>query len=356
MNAFEFAWPWLALLLPLPFLLPFLLSRLWPRADRNGEAELHSQSQSQRMTLLHPQLEALESAYQTRRPGQDLVTGLSRLLLYLLWAALVLALMRPQWLVPHTEVSTPGYDLMLAVDASHSMDALDFSDRGQQVNRMQVVKAVMGRFIDERAGDRVGLIIFGTEAFVLSPLTIDRHAVHQLLAGVVPSIAGGSTALGDAIALGVKKLRQRPEGSRVMILIADGDNTAGSFQPLEAAGLARLAGIRIYVIGVGSKQERIPILHQGKIEYWDDLTMDEETLQQIADITGGAYFRATNTQALKQISERISGLEKTESETRTVFLPEPLYRWPLGGALLALLLLGLFPEGRRRALRSTSNA
>ena len=355
MNAFEFAWPWFGLLLPLPFLLPWLFARLWPR-NRDSDAAAQLQAAGQRITLLHPQLEALENAYQTGRPSPDLASGLNRLLLYLLWAALVLALMRPQWLVPHTEVSTPGYDLMLAVDASHSMDALDFSDRGQQVNRMQVVKGVMGRFIDERAGDRIGLIIFGSEAFVLSPLTIDRYAVRQLLDGVVPSIAGGSTALGDAIALGVKKLRQRPEGSRVMILIADGDNTAGSFQPLEAAGLARLAGIRIYVIGVGSKQARIPILHQGKIEYWDDLTMDEETLQQIAEITGGAYFRATNTRALQEISERVGELEKTESETRTVFLPEPLYRWPLAVALLALLLLGLFPEGRGRAIRRASNA
>ncbi len=349
MSGFEFAWPWLAILLPLPFVLP----RLWPHRS-NETSETDAPLEGQRVTLLHPQLDALEAVYRARRPGPDLASHLSRLLLYLLWAALVLALMRPQWLIPHTEVSTPGYDLMLAVDASHSMDALDFSDRGQQVNRMQVVKGVMGRFIDERAGDRIGLIIFGTEAFVLSPLTIDRYAVHQLLEGVVPSIAGGSTALGDAIALGVKKLRQRPEGSRVMILIADGDNTAGSFQPIEAADLARTAGIRIYVIGVGSKQSRIPILHQGRIEYWDDLTMDEETLQQIATITGGAYFRATNIDALEEISGRIGELEKTESETRTVFLPEPLYRWPLGVALLALLLLGLFPDGRRRSLRRSS--
>jgi Ca-activated chloride channel family protein len=349
MSGFEFAWPWLAILLPLPFVLP----HLWPHRS-NETSGTDAQLEGQRVTLLHPQLDALEAVYRARRPGPDLASHLSRLLFYLLWAALVLALMRPQWLIPHTEVSTPGYDLMLAVDASHSMDALDFSDRGQQVNRMQVVKGVMGRFIDERAGDRIGLIIFGTEAFVLSPLTIDRYAVHQLLEGVVPSIAGGSTALGDAIALGVKKLRQRPEGSRVMILIADGDNTAGSFQPIEAADLARTAGIRVYVIGVGSKQSRIPILHQGRIEYWDDLTIDEETLQQIATITGGAYFRATNTDALEEISGRIGELEKTESETRTVFLPEPLYRWPLGVALLALLLLGLFPDGRRRSLRRSS--
>jgi Ca-activated chloride channel family protein len=350
MSNFTFAWPWLGVLLPLPFLLPWL----WPVKPR-AESLPSSSLDGARTTLLHPHLEALEAAYRTRRPGPDLATGLGRLLLYLLWAALVLALMRPQWLVPHTEVSTPGYDVMLAVDASHSMDALDFSDRGQQVSRMQVVKGVMGRFIDEREGDRIGLIIFGTEAFVLSPLTIDRYAVHQLLEGVVPSIAGGSTALGDAIALGIKKLRGRPEGSRVMILIADGDNTAGSFQPLEAAALARMAGIRIYVIGVGSKREQIPILHEGKIEYWDDLTMDEDTLQQIADITGGGYFRATNTGALQEISQRIGELEKTESETRTVLLPEPLYRWPLALALMALLALGLFPQGRRRSLPSPSN-
>jgi Ca-activated chloride channel family protein len=345
---FEFAWPWFGLLLPLPFLLPWL----WPEKGKRVEEPL----EGQRVTLLHPHLNELRNAYQSRRPRRQIAGWLYKALLYLLWAALIVALMRPQWLVPHTEVSTPGYDVMLGVDASHSMDALDFTVGGRQVSRMQVVKGVMGRFIDERAGDRVGLIIFGTGAYVLSPLTIDRNAVHQLLESVVPSIAGGSTALGDAIALGVKKLRMRPPGSRVMILIADGDNTAGSFQPVEAARLARMAGIRIYVIGVGSKQERIPILHEGKIEYWDDLTMDEDTLQQIADTTGGAYFRATDTRALEEISVRIGELEKTETETRTAYLPEPLYRWPLGVALLALLGLGLFPEGRRRFVRRMASA
>ncbi len=345
---FEFAWPWFALLLPVPFLIPWL----WPDRRATREAPL----EGQRVTLLHPHLEQLKNAYQARRPGRVLAGWLYKALLYLLWISLVLALMRPQWLVPHTEVSSPGYDLMLAVDASHSMDALDFSDRGRQVSRMGVVKGVMGRFIDKRAGDRVGLIIFGSGAYVLSPLTIDRNAVHQLLAGVEPSIAGGSTALGDAIALGVKKLRMRPPGSRVMILIADGDNTAGGFQPLEAAALARMAQIRIYVIGVGSKEKQIPILHEGKIEYWDDLTMDEDTLKEIAGITGGAYFRATDTRALEEISMRISELEKTETETRTAYLPEPLYRWPLGLALLALLALGLFPEGRRRFVRREASA
>jgi Ca-activated chloride channel family protein len=348
---FEFHWPWFGLLLPLPLLLPLL----W--RERGGDSGAReTQLEGQRLTLLHPHLDELRNAYQVRGPRRQLAGWLHKLLLLLLWVGLVLALMRPQWLVPHTEVSSPGYDLMLAVDTSHSMEALDFTVEGRQVNRMQVVKGVMGRFIDERAGDRIGLTVFGSGAFVLSPLTIDRRAVHQLLDGVVPSIAGSSTALGDGIALGVKRLRERPKGSRVMILIADGDNTAGSFQPLEAASLARLAGVRVYVIGVGSKQERIPILHEGKIEYWDDLTMDEETLQKIADMTGGAYFRATDTRALEEISRRIGELEKTETETRTAYLPEPLYRWPLGLAMLALLALGMFPEGRRRFVGRMASA
>ncbi len=345
---FEFHWPWAALLLPLPLLIPYL----WPEPAEPVEEDL----EGQRQTLLHPRLDALEAAYRTRRPRLQLGGWVHLALLYLLWAALVFALMRPQWLTPYTEISSPGYDIMLAVDTSHSMDALDFTVGGRQVTRMQVVKGVMGRFVDQREGDRIGLIIFGSRAFMLSPLSMDRNAVRQLLDGVVASIAGQGTALGDAIALGVKKLRERPPQSRVMILIADGDNSAGGFAPVEAARLARAMGVRIYVIGVGSKQERIPIFEEGTVKYRDDLTMDEETLQQIADITGGAYFRATDTRALEAISERVGQLEKTEAESRTAFLPEPLYRWPLALALLALLALGLFPEGRKRFVRGAAGA
>jgi Ca-activated chloride channel family protein len=345
---FEFHWPWTGLLLLLPFLLPFI----WPDRRTRQEEDL----EGQRVTLLHPHLSELQAAYESRRPRRQLAGWLYKSLLYLLWAALVVALMRPQWLEPHTEISTPGYDLMLAVDASHSMEALDFTVEGKQVTRMQVVKGVMGRFVDSREGDRIGLIIFGSQAFVLSPLSVDRIAVRQLLDGVVPSIAGQGTALGDAIALGVKKLRERPEGSRVMILIADGDNSAGGFAPIEAAALAKLAGVRIYVIGVGSKQESIPILEEGVVKYRDDLTMDEDTLQRIANISGGAYFRATDTSALEEISTRIGQLEKTEAESRTAFLPTPLYRIPLAVALLALLGLGLFPEGRRRFAKRIASA
>jgi len=344
---FEFHWPWAALLVPLPFLLP----RLWPERRPPEEETL----EGQRLTLLHPHPDRLQVAYRAKRPGRQIAGWIHLALLGLLWLALVLALMRPQWLVPHTEVSSPGYDLLLAVDTSHSMEALDFSAQGLPINRMAVIKGVMDRFVAGRQGDRVGLIVFGSQAFVLSPLSLDRSATRQLLAGIEANIAGPGTALGDAIALGAKKLRERPEGSRVMILITDGDNSAGGFAPLEASVLARTLGVRIHVIGVGSEDKSIPIPEEGTIRYRDDITMNEDTLRDIADTTGGAYFRATDTRALEEISRRIDELEKTDAEARTAWLPDPLYRWPLGLALLAMLGLGLFPEGRKRFARRVAS-
>lgn len=337
----DFAWPWLALLLPLPVL-------VW-RLSRPAAA---TEPRERRITLLHPALRDLDAAFATRRPGGLRRAGLRPWLLALAWVALVVALMRPQWLEPHTESRAEGYDLMLAVDASHSMDALDFASEGQQVTRMSVVKGVMGRFIDQRAGDRIGLIVFGSQAFVLSPLTLDRDAVRSLLNELVTSIAGQGTAIGDALGVGVKRLRHRPEGSRVLVLVTDGENTAGTIPPIEAARLAAREGVRIYVIGVGSQQTEVSIVEEGRLIRRSDLGFEEDTLREIARITEGAYFRATDTQALEQISARINELAKSEAETRTVLVPQPLYRWPLAVALVALLGLGLLPGALQLPWRS----
>jgi Ca-activated chloride channel family protein len=345
---FDFYWPWMGLLL----FLPLLARWLWPRSPE----EAREQSQGERTVLLHPALDYLREVYKVRHPGTPLSSRIQHALMALLWVSLVLALMRPQWLESHTEVKTEGYDLMLAVDASHSMDALDFSVDGRQVSRMAVIKGVMGRFISSRKGDRIGLVIFGNHSYVLSPLTLDRDAVRQLLEGVVPSIAGEGTAMGDGIALGVKKLRDRPEGSRVLVLIADGESTSGVIPPLEAARLAAFEGVRIYSIGVGSTQEQVPIVENNQLVYRDDLGFDEEIMRQIAQTTGGAYFRATNTNALEEIYRRIDELEKSEAEARSVLIPRPLYRWPLAVALLCLLILGMFPEGQLRVLTGGRHA
>jgi Ca-activated chloride channel family protein len=335
----------MALLLILP-----LLARLfWPRPA----SERHDNVEGTQTTLLHPMLGHLQSAFETRKPSQHLSARLHGWLLYLLWAALVVALMRPQWLEPHTENRTAGYDLMLAVDTSRSMTALDFTLDDKQVSRMQVVKGVVSQFIQGRRGDRVGLVIFGSQAYVLSPLTFDLDAVDKLLRDLVPAIAGPATAMGDAMGLGVKKLRERPEGSRVLILVTDGKSEGGVIPPLKAARLAKQEGVKIYTIGVGSDKARVRMLGPDMQTYqWaTGLGFDEEALQEIARITGGAYFRATDTEALEKVYQRIGELEKTEAESRTLFIPRPLYPWPLAFALICLLILGLYPEGRARRLK-----
>ncbi len=336
---FEFYWPWMALLL----ILPLLVQWLWPRTDPE-QAELAGRQD----TLLHPALEQLQESFTGYRPRASISGRMHHVFITLLWLCLTLTLMRPQWLEAYTETRADGYDLMLAVDASHSMEALDFTVNNAQVTRMAVLKGVLNKFIAGRGGDRVGLLIFGNQAYTIAPLTYDLDAVRQQLADVVPNIAGQGTAMGDAIGLGVKKLRERPQGSRVLILVADGNNNAGVIPPLDAARLAAHNGIRIYVIGVGSTQQSVQIIENGQLVARDDLGMDESTLREIAATTNGAYFRATDTRALEEIYSLIDELEKTRAESRTVLIPHTLYHWPLGLALLLLLVLGLFPDGRPR--------
>lgn len=343
----HFHWPWMILLLLLPLLRWLLLRR---------SSDTSKDQQQRNTTLLHPSLAQLQSAFHTNSPSRTTGSRLHTLLLTLLWLGLVLAMTRPQWLEPYTENRMEGYDLMLAVDASHSMEALDFSVEGKQVSRMQVIKGVMGRFIEGRGDDRIGLIIFGSQAFVLSPLTLDRPSVLQLLNNLVPRIAGDGTAMGDALGLGVKKLRQRPSGSRVLLLIADGESTAGTIPPMEAARLAAKEDIRIYAVGVGSTQKEVPIMEGGRLVIRKDLGFDEAIMRDIAETTGGAYFRATDTKALESISQRINELEKSRAESRTLMIPHPLYRWPLALALLSLLTLGLFPGTRLRVTRRNAES
>lgn len=340
---FEFQWPWMAALL----MLPLLVRVFWTRVDSDQFETMEGHQQ----TLLHPALAQLQASFSGNRPRAAISGRVYAVLLGLLWLLLTLTLMRPQMLEPYTESRTEGYDLMLAVDASHSMEALDFSANNIQVTRMAVLKGVLNKFIANRTGDRVGLIIFGSQAYTIAPMTYDLDAVRSQLADVVPNIAGQGTAMGNAIGLGVKKLRERPEGSRVLILVADGGNTSGTIRPLDAARLAAGSGIRIYTIGVGSSQASVQIVEKGRLVARDDLGLDEQVLRDIAATTNGAYFRATDTRALEEIYRRIDELEKTQAEFRTVMIPHPLYPWTLGLSLMLLLGLGLFPDGLARSRR-----
>jgi Ca-activated chloride channel family protein len=228
------------------------------------------------------------------------------------------------------------------------MEALDFTVEGRRVSRMAVVKGVISRFLERRHGDRVGLVLFGDSAYMQAPLTVDIAAVQQLLDNAVPRMAGDATAIGDSIAVAVKRLRDRPEGSRVLVLVTDGENTAGSLPPLEAARLARLYGIRVYTIGVGSKG-LVPFMEAGRMTM-QKMEIDEELLREVARLTEGAYFRATDTSALEEIYRQIDSLEKTEAKSRSILVPTPLYRWPLALALTALMGLVLLSLWRHRPL------
>ena len=230
---------------------------------------------------------------------------------------------------------------MLAIDISGSMSVEDMQLGNQNVDRLTVVKAVISDFVDRRQGDRVGLILFGSNAYLQAPLTFDLESVETLLIEAPVGIAGGKTAIGDAIGLAVKRLRPRPEGDRVLILLTDGASNVGAVTPLKAAELANAAEVRIHTVGVGADEMVVPgllgLLGQRRVNPSADL--DEETLQTIADNTGGQYFRARNTQELAGIYALIDQLEPVEQDAE-VFRPrKALFFYPLGLGLALLALL-----------------
>ena len=240
---------------------------------------------------------------------------------------------------------------MLAVDISGSMGTEDMELGGQLVDRLAVVKRVVADFIGARQGDRLGLILFGTNAYLQAPLTFDLQTVDRLLSEAPVGIAGGKTAIGDAIGLAVKRLRQRPDGDRVLILLTDGANNVGEVAPVKAAELAAGEGIRIYTIGVGADELRMPSIFGafGSRLVNPSADLDEDTLTRIAENTGGRYFRARDTEGLAEVYAIIDALEPVEQDPETYRPIAALYYWPMGCAwLLACLLLIL--DFRRKAL------
>lgn len=332
---FSFEWPWMAILA----LLPLLVSAFWPskRSIKPAHApEFHFPYTRRLKNLVARPLERANS------------NRANLVLLGLIWLSLTLALMRPELVNQFQQVRNSGYDLMLAVDLSGSMRALDYSRDDEQVSRLDVVKSVVGDFVSRRQGDRIGLILFGTNAYLHVPLTLDTASVRNMLNNTVVGEAGDSTAIGDAIGLAVANLRNRPEKSRVIILLTDGGDNSSTIPPLEAAKLARQYGIRIYTIGVGS-QGPVPIPDENGQIVTAEFDLDEDLLRNIASITNGSYFRASDTQALQSIYSQIDKLEKTQAEAHKYVIQKPLYRYPLAFALSFLLLLSIFPFFRTRA-------
>lgn len=320
------AWPWMLLLLPLPLLARLLLP---PAPSRPGSA------------LRLPFYRELSGA---AADGAVSHARWRQRLAWLAWCLLVVATTRPQWLGEPVRVPLAGRDLMLAVDVSGSMEQADYRLNGHEATRLDVVKAVAGRFLERRKGDRLGLILFGSRAYLQTPLTYDRKTVRSLLDDSVIGLAGRETAIGDAIVLAVKHLREQPEDNRVLILLTDGTNTAGNVAPLVAARLAAKAGVRIYTIGIGGGPVGVTTPFGMLMQQASDL--DPETLKAIAKTTGGRYFQATDTDRLEQIYDQLDRLEPSIRDSRSFREMRALYYWPAGAALFISIGLGLSLLGR----------
>ena len=333
---FSFDWPWLWLLLPLPLLSYFYL----PAAPEASAALKVSQG-------LYGSLSSSQVVSRC-----SLAKGIW---LCCIWLLLLGAAARPQWLGEPVAAERSGRDLLLAVDISGSMETADMQLAGERVDRLSAIKAVLDGFIKRRPDDRIGLILFGSNAYIQAPLTYDHATVASFLADAQIGFAGTDTAIGDAIALAVKRLTDQPADSRVLVLLTDGANTAGVIEPVEAAKVAAEQQIKLYTLGFGADEQIVrDFFGSRKVNPSRDL--DEATLQQLAQLTDGRYFRARDVEQLKAIYQQLDLLEPSSQDSPMVRPTQQLFHWPLAVALLiSALWAGLsLLRARRKRLQVAS--
>jgi len=304
----NFAWPWMIILLPLPL--------IWLHI----EAKSKGKKLKTPAVLIFPKLQQVKSAFKNSAITNPKQFNWQQVLLAIAWMCLVISMMRPQLVNDIAYAKNTGYDLMLAVDLSRSMEIIDFKDGVIPISRIAATKKVVSNFVQQRSGDRLGLIVFGEQAFLTIPLTLDTATVIKLLNNLRVGMAGERTAIGDAIGIGVQNLRKRPLASRVLILLTDGEDTASHIPPLEAAKIAAQDKIKIYTIGVGNK-------------------LDASLLKNIATMTGGTFSNVTNIGALAEVYKQIDQLEKSEAKQRALLIKTPLYH---GFLVLALLCIAIY--------------
>lgn len=313
---FELALPWVLVLLPLPWLLWFWL----PRVPLQLPAALKV-----------PFFKAVVSIVENEKRQIAKQTKIS--LMFLIWCLLLFALAGPRWVGEPQPLMREGYNIMLALDISGSMEMSDMLFHGRPATRLAVVKQAAEQFVKDRAGDKMGLILFGSRAYLQTPLTYDRHSVLMRLEDATVGLAGKTTSIGDALGLAVKRLQNVPAIGRMIILLTDGVNNSGVLAPLRAAELASADGIKVYTIGLGSETDPRAL---GGMFLNMNVTaeLDEETLKEIANMTGGRYFRATDMQSLQAIYSTINQMETISQEQPIVRPQHEYYPWPLAIALL----------------------
>lgn len=256
-------------------------------------------------------------------------------------ALMIVALARPQWGTRETTRLTEGINIVLAVDLSESMSALDFELDGKRVMRVDAVKSVVKKFIEKRGGDRIGLVVFGSEAYTQMPLTNDYSAITQVIDRVGIGSAGKTTAIGDAIGISLKRLQDLKSKSNIIILITDGQSNSGEIDPETATGIAASLGVKVYTIGVGTEGAAPFMVDDplwGRRVIYQKVDIDEGALKKIASATGGQYFHASQSDSLMNIYDTIDRMEKTEVRIKTFDNYNDLYLWPLVPAFALLAL------------------
>ena len=324
MNNLVFLQLWAFCLLPLPLLIYFFCNR----KKNNQEIISFPHLRLLQQAFLHSQKKSFLQNLNIRKFA----------LLFLVWILMVIALAQPNLAKKNQESHIIGYDLMLLIDVSGSMDALDFSTKTKLINRLDISKNVINQFIKKRSSDRIGLIVFAKFAYLASPLTIDHISLTSILDNSYIGMAGQETAIGDAITLAVNKLHKKQNNSRAIILLTDGENTAGTIDPIQAAQLAKKYNIPIYTIGIGSNGE-VPFLDRhGNLQY-GYVRLDVNNLKEIAKITQGKYFNAQNKQELNNIYKEINKLTTSKVKAQISIDYQPLFHYFLIAAILIFIIM-----------------
>ncbi len=316
----RFAHPWLLLLL---LLVPLLA---WLRGRRG-----------QQPAFLYSSVALVKHVSGISR------SHVGRFLWRLRWLALALCIIgmaRPQSGLGETKIKASGVDIVVALDLSGSMRSEDFQLRGKPANRLDVAKEVLTSFIRKRANDRIGLVAFAGRPYIASPPTLDHDFLLETIEHLNIGSVEDGTAIGSALTAALNRLRDLQARSRIVILMTDGQNNAGKVPPLTAAEAAQTLNIKVYTIGVGTRGKApMPFIQNGyRVTRMVEVNIDEDALKQVASRTGGAYFRATDTEGLRRIYDEIDRLEKTDVEVKKYQRYEELFPWVVIPALVLLLL------------------
>lgn len=330
----QLAFPYALILLPLPLILYYVFP---PIKGMYGDAlRIPFITDLKRINIKSGSIWHIGSREQSALSGRFLF-------LYLIWGLLCLAAARPQIAGEAHRMPNEGRDIMLVLDISTSMLETDFSYNGHRLTRIDAVKATVSDFVKKRASDRIGLILFGTRAYLQAPLTYDKAAIKDILYSMQAGMAGDSTSIGDALALALKNMRltQKPD-SQVIILLTDGENNDGSLSMAEAIKLAAQENIKIYTIGVGSPNLFFKMLTAVGLQ-----GIDESELKDLAQMTKGQYFRASSAQDLQKVYQMIDALEPATEEERFIQEVDEIYYIPLLAAWILALIAVFMQRGRK---------